>query len=113
MRRPVVASAVAEPFQVPSSGALVVGDRELAFNEWRIPYSSVRSAVLQTYYAFGFPRYHLLITDGKANYLFHIPAKEAVVGFPFPVQLAGQQSRWRRFWWVALVALWLLIKVYK
>jgi hypothetical protein len=113
IQRPVDASTSVVPFQVAAIGNLSFEETSLAFNEWRIPYRTIKSAILQTQYALGFPRHYLLLTDGANNYLFHIPQKESGMALPFEVVREGKQSLWRRFWWLILVAVSIAVKVYK
>jgi len=113
IQRPVDSSASVAPFQVASTGNLTFGETDLTFNEWCVPYRAIKSALLQTNYALGFPRYHLLISDGANNYLFHIPQKESDMALPFDVVREGKQSLWRRFWWLILVAVVIAVRVYK
>lgn len=86
MKRP--SENVPSPSQLAtnSEGVLTIGESSLSFCEWRIPYDSIKSAILRTEYHFAFPSYDLLITDGFSNYLFHVPRRYVNVALTFSVQ---------------------------
>lgn len=92
-------------------GTLAFGASSLRFNEWRVPYSAITSAVIEASYALGFASYALKVTDGKDNFMFSLPATEENSDFPFKVEKVGYKSLGKRFWWVSIPALMIIAGV--
>jgi hypothetical protein len=87
------------------AGDVTFRDTSLTLNGQEIPYSRLKSAVMQIHYGpFGGASYVLSFTDGEYNFLLNIPPVEAE-RLPMPVTISGRRSWLRRYWLAIVVGL--------
>ena len=76
-----------QAWTLPRRGTIAIGECDLSFESWKIPFSAIRNAVLNREgNLLGVPHYSLLIETESGSYLFQLGGSEHWEQLPFPFQ---------------------------
>lgn len=67
----------------PELGFLSIGDHELSFENWTIPYSNIENAILNRHKSIFTKHYSLLLETKIGSYLFNLDNSEVWENLPF------------------------------